>query len=251
MPRTTLQLVVKLSKLCNLRCSYCYEFNELANKEKIALSDLGRMFENIKEYAIANKLESVNLIWHGGEPFLVKKTYYMAIGELQAATFGQDLNYANSVQTNLTAVSDEILEFLETRSFFKSVGVSFDVHGDQRVDTRGRLRTDTVVDNMQRLLDHRVPFGAITVLSRSTLEYVVDTYRFFDALRVDCRLLPFYRSANISQIEVHALSGGEIVTALKNVFDAWLVSENATSVDPLDDYIDYAIAFLQSKPRTP
>src|SRR5262245_35789736 len=90
MSRDALHFVIKLSKLCNLRCSYCYEFNELANKEKIALADLGRMFASIREYAKANQVEKVHLIWHGGEPFLIKQAYYMAIRELEKEAFGSE-----------------------------------------------------------------------------------------------------------------------------------------------------------------
>ena len=251
MPHTTMEFVIKLSKLCNLRCSYCHEFNDLAKKERIALQDLRRMFLCIREYAVAHSLKHFELIWHGGEPFLVKPSYYAAIGELQREIFGSDLTYTNSVQTNLTVLSDELLELLGSRSFFEGIGVSFDVYGDQRVDINGRQRTDTVISNMQRLIDRNVPFGAIAVLSRHTLERIVDIYRFYDALQVECRLLPFYRSASPSQIEAHSLSGSEIVTALKDVFDTWLGSERATPVDPLDEYIDYALNALRSEARAP
>lgn len=251
MPRTTMEFVIKLSKLCNLRCSYCHEFNDLAKKERIALQDIRRMFLGIREYATAHSLKHFELIWHGGEPFLIKPSYYAAIGELQEEIFGRDLAYTNSVQTNLTVLSDELLELLGSQSFFKGIGVSFDVYGDQRVDINGRQRTDMIICNMQRLIDRNVPFGAIAVLSRHTLERIVDIYRFYDALQVECRLLPFYRSANPSQIEPHAVSGSEIVAAFKDVFDTWLGSERATPVDPLDEYIDYAINFLRSEGRTP
>jgi uncharacterized protein len=249
MSRDALHFVIKLSKLCNLRCTYCYEFNELANKERIALADLGRMFASIREYAKANQVGTVHLIWHGGEPFLIKQAYYMAIRELEREAFGSDVNYVNVVQTNLTVMSDDILASLQRKSFFDGIGVSFDVYGDQRVDTKGHLRTDTVLENMRRLTEADVPFGAITVLSRNTHERVVDIYRFFDSQKIASRLLPFYRGANASQVEALALSGPEIVDALKAVFDTWLASEHATPVDPLNDYIGYAIAALRDEPR--
>ena len=133
---------------------------------------------------------------------------------------------------------------------FEGVGVSFDVYGDQRVDKQGNLRTETVLSNMQQLVDRRIPFGAISVLSRHTLAHVKAIYRFYDRLRVRSRLLPFYMSAWSEQASLHALTYDEIVTALTSVFDAWMISENATPVDPIDEYLDYAISFMSNKPKS-
>ena len=66
---------------------------------------------------------------------------------------------------------------------------------------------------------------------------------------MECRFLPFYRSANDQQIESHSLSSNEIVAALKLIFDKWLASPRSTLVDPVDDYIDYAIKYLKNSPK--
>jgi len=35
--------VMKVSKLCNLRCTYCYEYDELANRERMSLDQLAHL----------------------------------------------------------------------------------------------------------------------------------------------------------------------------------------------------------------
>lgn len=102
---------------------------------------------------------------------------------------------------------------------------------------------------MQRLIDNDVPFGAISVLSRNTLGHERDIYRFYDALRIHSRLLPFYLISYAEQVDPHGLTNDEITGALKALFAAWLSSEHATPVQPIEDYLKFAIAILTDAPR--
>jgi len=67
--------VVKISKLCNLRCTYCYEFPFLADRTRMRLEDLRIMFRHIAEFYAARP-KRMDLVWHGGEPLLIEPTYY-------------------------------------------------------------------------------------------------------------------------------------------------------------------------------
>ena len=42
--------IVKASKLCNLRCLYCYEWNELGNRARLSLEGWERLLVMIREY---------------------------------------------------------------------------------------------------------------------------------------------------------------------------------------------------------
>jgi len=244
-PNSAIDFVVKLSKYCNLRCSYCYEFEELGDKRRMSLDGLRAFFEHVADAVGRYGRRRIDFIWHGGEPFLIPLEYYLAIGELQREVIGERVEVLNLVQTNLTVLTDRHLEFLQQKRFFSEwIGVSFDVYGDQRVDVLGRLRTETVLANIQRLRDAGVAFGAITVLARNTLPHIAAIYRFFDSLGISFRILPFYKSAFESQVQAHALDYAEIVDALTAVFDAWLASPTATRVFPVDDYLAYALAAL-------
>jgi uncharacterized protein len=217
----------------------------------MSLDNLRAFFAHVAEAAGRYGRKRIDFIWHGGEPFLIPLEYYRKIGELQREVIGDRVEILNLVQTNLTVLSDKHVEFLRTKQFFsQGLGVSFDVCGDQRIDILGRLRTETVLANMQRLRDAGVPFGAITVLARNTLPHVRSIFTFYDSLGISFRLLPFYKSAFDAQVEAHGLDGAEIVNAFQEVFDAWWVSPTATRVYPLDDYLGYALAALASTAKT-
>ena len=242
---TSPQFVFKVSKYCNLRCDYCYEFPHLGDKARISLDQIRAAFQNIKSSIDELAIEFADFIWHGGEPFLVPLEFYEQVNLIQKDIFGSKFKYKNSVQTNLTILTDRHIEFL-AGGFFEDIGVSFDVYGDQRVDTRGRSRTDTVRANMRKLIDHKIHFGAIAVLARDALPHIKQIYRYFDDLAVTPRILAYYRSVGSEQARRHGLDFDELVGAYKDVFHEWLASEQATPVVPIKDYVRYAVRHIMS-----
>jgi uncharacterized protein len=235
-----LEYVVKLSKYCNLRCSYCYEFEDLHKKERMDLGQIQKMFFNILAHTVEYNVKFIEFIWHGGEPFLFKPGFFREIGHLQVAIFGTKVTVTNTVQTNLTVLNRDMLSFLAERSFFDGIGVSFDPYGSQRVDARGRLRVETVIKNMQTLIDQKIPFGVITVITRDTLQSVSDTFDFFDTLNIGHRFLPYYRSANPKQAQIHSLTYDQVLLSYMQIVDAWFVSANAPQSYPIEEYMTYA-----------
>lgn len=138
--RTHMEFVTKISKHCNLRCTYCYEYNELANTRRMPLDNIQCMFRNLKPYCSAH-LERISFIWHGGEPLLIKPAYYRQIGDLQRQILGEEVACWNVTQTNLTVLTDDLLKFLGRQEFFLGCGVSVDPFGNERVDTKGSYAT--------------------------------------------------------------------------------------------------------------
>jgi len=245
--RRRLEFVVKISKLCNLRCRYCYELHDLHKKERMSLEDMRRMFTNIASYAAAENYDLVQFIWHGGEPLLIKPSYYLEIAAIQRAIFEGICEVRNTVQTNLTVLTDDILELVGPGRFFGGLGVSFDPYGTDRVDTKGRLKDDQVIRNLQTLMDRDVPFGIVTVLSRGSLASAVNTFNCFDALGVNHRFLPYYMRADDAQAADHSLTYEEIRDTYVALVDAWLVSKNATVVDPIEEYMIYVWGILEDR----
>jgi uncharacterized protein len=234
------QFVFKLSKYCNLRCGYCYEFPHLGDKRRMSLDQIRAAFQNIKNSIDKLQIERAQFIWHGGEPLLIPLDYYRQIDRLQKEIFGAEFKFKNAVQTNLTILTDRHIAFLES-GFFDDIGVSFDVHGEQRLDSQGRSHADTVRSHMKKLMDRGINFAAIAVLARDTLPDIRQTYRFFDGLGIRHRVLAYYRSVGSEQAERHGLEFDELVAAHRALFDEWLASDRATPVEPIRDHVRYAV----------
>lgn len=239
-----LQFVFKTSKYCNLRCSYCYEYNELGFRQRMSAEIIRGAFRNISNFAAENRIDTVNFAWHGGEPFLIPLDFYAEIGKWQHDIFESKINVTNDVQTNLTILTERHVEFLKSKIFFTELGISVDPYGDQRIDIRGRTKTARVLANMQKLIDNEIDFSAITVLVRNTLPHVRNIFEFFDKINIRFRLLPFYQSAFEGQATEHALTGSQIVESYNAVFDEWIASAQATTVAPLDQCLHYAINYM-------
>jgi len=243
-----LEFVVKISKYCNLRCRYCYELHDLHKRERMSLEDIRRMFSTVAEHVLTHGYELVHFIWHGGEPLLIKPAYYREVADIQRSAFAGVCQVRNTVQTNLTLLPEGILELIR-EGFFEGLGVSWDPYGSDRVDVRGRLRDDAVIDNLQTLIDRDIPCGAITVLSRGTVAAAVRTFKVFDELKLAHRFLPYYMSADDGQSAAQALTFDEIRAAYVDLADAWLASKNATPVDPIEELLRYAIDYLRGERR--
>lgn len=239
--------VVKISKQCNLRCTYCYEFPFLAVKDRMSIDDLKRLFEHIADF-YAPSPKRMDFVWHGGEPLLIEPDYYKRILDAQHNAFDPvKVPFTNSIQTNLTILNDGILALF--KSLFTNIGVSLDLFGDQRVTIAGRPTERIVLKNMQRLIDEQIRFGCITVLSTATAPYVEDIFHFFESIHTSFRFLPVYRTGYEHQQDKLALTDLEIVAALKRAVDLWLISDTNIQVRPIQDYITNVVWYLDDVER--
>ena len=243
-----IQLVIKISKYCNLRCTYCYEYNELSIKTRMDLGRIDQMFRNVGCALDSGLISEVECIWHGGEPFLIPLEYFSTIGTIQESISGRDC-YRNVVQSNLTILTDRHLDFLKNKSFFQSLGISFDVFGNDRVDVSGKSHDAVVLSNIQKLIDHEIDFGAISVLTPGTLPHSRKIQKFWSSLGKDFRFLPFYLSADESQLVRHGLTGPELVTVMTQSFLDWLASKSAVKINPISEYLVYTLGYMAGGAR--
>jgi uncharacterized protein len=240
--------VVKISKQCNLRCSYCYEFPFLANSARMRLAELQQMFRHIGEF-YQDHPKRMDFVWHGGEPLLIEPDYYYRIRDIEETELGgRNIPFTNSVQTNLTLLNPVTLAFLKS-GMLTNIGVSLDLFGDKRVNVAGKPSQPQVLANMQRLKEEGIAFGCITVLSQETAPFVDEIYHFFEEIDTSFRLLPIYRTGYPHQQDKLSLSDAEIVSTFKRAVDLWLMSESSIQVRPIDDYIANVIGALSSASR--
>jgi uncharacterized protein len=245
------QFVVKTSKLCNLRCRYCYEMKELGNKEAMRLEQLRQMYRHIRDYYVEadrrdGQRTEVRFIWHGGEPLLLEPAFYWSTFSDQEAIFGDALGRINVVQTNLTVLDDARLRLL--RDGFDSVGISVDLFGGLRVNVIGRDQQDRVLRNMALLRREGVAFSCITVLSARNVEHIEAICRFYEQAGIPFRLLPLFDGATAEQNESFDLGTSDILRALCAVVDHWLQGDGRLEVEPVDEAIRVVVDHLAGAP---
>ncbi|MGV9836483.1 radical SAM protein [Nocardia niigatensis] len=162
-----ISLIVKATRLCNLRCSYCHDwaagpgltmrFPVLAAMTRQALAE--------------SDYRSVDFIWHGGETTLMPMDFYRKAIFLQERYRHSGQRVRNIIQTNGTLLTETWAEFFAAYQF--KVGVSLDgppeIHDRYRRHSSGRPSFADVVAGVELLRRHKVPFTVLMVLSEQAL----------------------------------------------------------------------------------
>ncbi|ETZ96354.1 radical SAM superfamily protein [Mycobacterium kansasii 662] len=174
-----MQWVIKTTKLCNLRCKYCYEWEHLSDPTRMPEGVWRHALVAIRDYAELTTGRCgydipLDIIWHGGEPTLLPRTYLSAFlhfsGTSSLEIGSKTVGCGNVLQTNLYVVRDEHLDVFE--EFGIELGVSVDFSGRRAIDGRGRPTEAAVRANMRRLQDRGLPFSIITVLAAHTISQI-------------------------------------------------------------------------------
>lgn len=156
MPVPFRQFILKVHSRCNLSCSYCYVY-EMADQawrgmpKRMSRDVAHQAVERIAEHAEGHALESVDIIFHGGEPLLAGAQWLAGLaGALVDRVQGQ-VNL--SLQTNGTLLDRPMLETL--KRLHVQVGVSLDgdaeATGRYRRYANGRNSFDAVADGLDLL----------------------------------------------------------------------------------------------------
>jgi uncharacterized protein len=235
---------VKASKFCNLRCKYCYEWDELARREQIAPDQWVHIFATAHRYhrlqqARFEEPGRTNIVWHGGEPLLLAPTYMESVLERQRRALGADAlargEFQNVLQTNLVAVSDGKLDLLARERFH--LGVSLDWLPGVRLDLRGRETEARVKKNLERVLEHGIPVTVSTVLAGHTIAHLPHIHDACAELGVPLNLIPMFEAPQVSSQASFATTNDAIVDALADLFEHWMAAGCPIRVEPISTYL--------------
>ena len=127
-----MQLIIKLTTSCNLKCSYCSEGDKKA--ETISKEILYKVIDDLPELLKELNDHSIEILWHGGEPMLVNiefldEVMYYA----EKILSGFELRFC--MQSNGTMLNPEWLSILKMHNVM--VGISLD--GYKEIHDKNRL----------------------------------------------------------------------------------------------------------------
>ena len=249
-----MNLVLKLSKLCNLRCSYCYEFDQLGDARRMPLDGLQAWFAQLARHFEGRATPPIQFALHGGEPLLLPRDYLRALVRAQQDTLGAaGVAFRNSIQTNLYRVPDGLIDELEALDI--GLGVSLDVSGGARVSANGLDAEARVARHLDALLAdgarERLRIGGITVLHAGNHERAEVTFRFFAERGLDYRILPIFALAEPPErMAALMLSPEAIAAAFRRVIAARLSWTGAPiRIHPLDEYLETVAHHQGNRPR--
>ena len=221
-----LGLIVKATRLCNLRCSYCHDWRSGPN-QTMRFPALAQLTAR----ALADPShDTVEFIWHGGEPTVLPRSFYERAVYLQARLRRPGQTIRNSLQSNGTRIDKAWAQFF--RDFRFRVSVSLDgppaVHDRYRRYASGRPSFDDVRRGLDTLRDNGVPISVLMVIDRTALEMGPDPiFDFFVREGITNYGLLAAKPENHPDAPPntpvpHYVTAAEMSRFLRGYFDRWL-----------------------------
>lgn len=161
-----LNIVFKISERCNLKCDYCYFFFGGDDSWKLHAPIVGeKVIDDLGAFAaraaIDHGIKAITLIFHGGEPLLMRREKFDRMCQRLRA-FEDGFRFEFGLQTNGVLVREEWVDLFAKHDI--SIGVSLDgkaaANDLHRLDMRGRSSYDRTVAGI-RLLQKAAEAGRI------------------------------------------------------------------------------------------
>lgn len=238
----SLTAIVKPTYACNLGCLYCYEGNRAEPNKRMSLDTLRNVITKLAQYHGPER--TTHIIWHGGEPLLMGLDFFRAAVRIQQE-LGPEYKFDNSIQTNGTLLTDEVLDFCQEHDF--SIGTSLDgpqwLHDFTRPYIDGRSSFTDVLRAVERMRErknnesqHSIGGGVIAILTKPVLPHLDEFYEFFRDNRINVKINPiFYAGRGATVREKLGITPNEYGEAMVYLFDRWFYEpEHVIDIDPFD-----------------
>lgn len=173
---TSLHIFV-VTTACNMNCIYCQANNGNG-------TDVLFMSKDMAEKAVDIALQSpeiyLNFEFQGGEPLLNFEIIKYIVTYAEQKKGKHEISY--NIVSNLTLLTDEVIEFLREYNF--GISTSLDgpavVHNVNRPFHDGNGTFDIVMHSIEKLRGKGLRVGAIQTTTKKTLQYpekIVQTYK--------------------------------------------------------------------------
>lgn len=160
-------LIIKVTNRCNLDCAYCYE--NVSKKGKDMTFDV---FKSIIDKTLnSTDDKKVNVIFHGGEPTLLKNEWYLeavSYAVTKAVELGKEMKFG--IQTNLTTLNQNKIDLFKYLNI--SPGVSID---DPTLSSDSfRQKENLVVKKIELLIKSELKFGVLSTINSTNFNMFRD-----------------------------------------------------------------------------
>ena len=220
-----INLLVKPTNQCNLRCKYCFHEKYGYGKKILEIDKLKKFVDMLTPV-----YKSINIVWHGGEPLMVPLDFYE---EAYDFIDKKDAEFSFSIQTNGTLITPKIVDFFKKRN--TNFGLSFDGQDNEYT----RSHTSEIIDNIKLLQANQFRPGAILVVTKRNVNQLVEEYNYFDSLGMGVKFNPmFIEGAAESSLDL-ALDVDQYVAEFINFFKHWATdSKGKINVSPCIELVN-------------
>lgn len=144
-----LNLTIGPTMNCNMCCPYCFETK---GNQSMTLETADKLIQFIKAYIEARKIESVNIVWYGGEPLLELGRIEQISNDIIPLCEEKNISYSASIITNgycLDQGSAELLKSLKVKFVQITIDGLEETHNARRRLKNGAGSFWTIVKNIE------------------------------------------------------------------------------------------------------
>jgi len=155
-----LEVILKVTEVCNINCTYCYYFNGSNNdfEDKpgyISATTVDEVALFLQRSIADNRIDRLQIDLHGGEPMMLKKPRFRAMLQTFRRALDPVVDLRIALQTNGMLIDDEWISIFEEHKVSASISLDGvkEVNDLYRVDHRGRGTYDRAVRGLDMLKD--------------------------------------------------------------------------------------------------
>ena len=241
-------VLLKITNRCNLNCKYCYMYN-LEDKsfktllgimpEEVAILSINKFYE----HCIENNIKEFLFVFHGGEPLMQKKEFFIKFVNYAHEVFDSNVIVYFAIQSNGTLLNADIAKLFADLKI--QIGVSID--GDKKTNDENRLYKNgkssfyDVINGIQNCFSytyHKQTLGILTVINLNTAPKIIyDFYKTLDIRNIDFNL-PYYTHETYPYIDkLYDANFTPYGDWLINLFDLWFYDENHPNIRLFSGFI--------------
>lgn len=235
--------LIKPTNNCNLRCKYCFISNAVKSSSDMMTIEMAKFaIKQIADFIGGKGEMACKILWHGGEPLLWNASKYESVLSHMNEVYPH-IHWDNSMQTNLTLLTDEHLKIF--KKYNVKISTSMDgyenLHDSVRVKQNGTGTHSELVSKLHLLASNKIRVGLIVVLNAVNFDKIVDIYDYFKRYNQGFRVNPLIDSGEACCNKDLAITPEQYAEAMIQLFDYWINDESAI---PVSNFIDWTSSLV-------
>ena len=225
-----INIIIKTTNNCNLRCKYCYNGDTHFTKEYLSIRSVRRLFQ-----ILSADFREISVVWHGGEPLSCGLDYFRQVMEIEEELSnykGNNIVFTNSIQTNGTLIDEDWIAFFQKHKF--KVGISYDGINNDKY----RQRSDRVLSSMDLMKKKGMGVSCLAVVADNDYD-IVENYKYFASRGIPVEFSYLFMEGSAKNLS--PLSAESYVEKYKALVDHWFRDKSGVGVRLIETYVAMAL----------
>ncbi len=223
-----IEVIIKTTYDCNLRCKYCYNSETHYSKEILPRERFEKLLNLLKD-----SYQSISIVWHGGDPLMCGHEYFEDVMEIEKRISNTaSVRFRNSIQTNGTLIDKKWVDIF--KKYDIKVGVSFDgINNDLY-----RQGTEKTLGAMELMKKKGLNFGCMAVVANDDYD-LIENYKFFRQKGISVDFSYMFSEGEAKSLD--KLSPEKFTKQAIELFDYWLYDREGVGIRLFSTYISMAL----------